>query len=129
MGLIGYAFVMVILLTNRDKEIQRERKAQAEKQIEDIRKRRSSLLSIREDPTELAPELRRQVTEIDRALDRVAAYQKRTGKASRYVFTIRVLTMYIPPFLGVVALGILGLGLWQVTMSVEKAATSLVDWT
>ncbi len=62
-------------------------------------------------------------------LDRVAAYQERTRKASRYVFSIGVLTMYIPPFLGVVALGFLGLDLWQVTMNVEKAATSLVDWT
>ena len=66
--------------------------------------------------------MRQQVSEIDIALYFVAAYQERTRKASRYVFTIRVLTMYIPPYLGVVALGFLGLDLWQVTMSVEKAA-------
>ncbi len=128
-GLIGYAFVMVILLTNRDNEIQREQRVQAEKQIEDIRKRRSSILSIRREPDDLAPELRQQVREIDSALGRVAAYQERTRKASRYVLTIRVLTMYTPPFLGVGALGILGLDLWQVTMNVEKAAATLVDWT
>ncbi len=125
-GLIGYVFMMVIILTIRDNEIQRERRVQAEKQIEDIRKLRDRKLSIRED---LAPEIRQQVNQMDSALDRVAAYQERTRKASRYVFSIGVLTMYIPPFLGVVALGFLGLDLWQVTMNVEKAATSLVDWT
>ncbi len=128
-GLIGYAFVMVILLTNRDNEIQRERRVQAEKQIEDIRNRRSKILSIREDPANLAPELRQQLNEIGNELGRVAAYQDRTRKASRYVFTTRVLTMYIPRLLGVVALGFLGLGLWQVTMDAEKAAALLVDWT
>ena len=128
-GLISYVFVMVILLTNRDNEIQRERRVQAVKQIEDLCKRRSQILKIRPKITDLAPELRNQVRDIDNELERVAAYQERTRKASRYVFTIRVLTMYIPPFLGAVALGILGLDLWQVTMNVEKAATSLVDWT
>ncbi len=105
--LIGYVFMMVIILTIRDNEIQRERRVQAEKQIEDIRKLRDRKLSIRED---LAPEIRQQVNQMDSALDRVAAYQERTRKASRYVF-FGVLTMYIPPFLGVVALSILGLDL------------------
>ncbi len=72
-GLIGYVFMMVIILTNRDNEIQRERRVQAEKQIEDIRKRRSSILRIRGEPDDLAPELRQQVREIDSALGRVAA--------------------------------------------------------
>lgn len=129
MGLIGYAFGMVILLTKRDNKIQQERNVQAEKKINDISNRRDGVLSTHENPASLPPELRLIVTNIDSALALVVAYQERTRKASMYVLTIRLLTIYVSPFLGVVALGILGIGLWQVAMNVEKAATSLVVWT